>query len=131
MDDESPVTNRATSDNNEIAPLKTDVEAQPEANETDRDGSPRLKDEKEVADSKSGRGADAKFVQSDQTNYLPFRQLLIVFTGCGLAIMLSTLDQKIFATALPRISADFASGDQSSWVGTSYLLTSTAFQTLG
>ncbi|KAJ3340785.1 hypothetical protein HDU93_006273 [Gonapodya sp. JEL0774] len=66
----------------------------------------------------------------DQTNHLPVKQLLLVFLGCGIAIMLSMLDQTIVATALPRISSEFNEADESSWVGTSFLLTSTAFQTL-
>ncbi|KXS13363.1 MFS general substrate transporter [Gonapodya prolifera JEL478] len=115
-------------------PDDTDIEAQKAPNRTEIDDSARPKDEEDVAETKPGRDGDgsarADFVLADQTNHLPLKQLLIVFTGCGLAIMLSFLDQTIVATALPRISADFSAVDQSSWVGTSYLLTSTAFQTL-
>lgn len=64
----------------------------------------------------------------DQTNLLPRRQLIIVFLGLSVAISLSLLDQTVVATALPTISAAFNRATDSSWVATSYLLTSTAFQ---
>ncbi|KXS13361.1 MFS general substrate transporter [Gonapodya prolifera JEL478] len=110
--------------------VDTGTEGPEGAIETETDDSPRLKDEEKVLDTKTGPDGGAGFVLADQTNHLPFKQLILVFTGCALAIMLSFLDQTIVATALPRISADFEAADQSSWVGTSYLLTSTAFQTL-
>ncbi|KAG2183566.1 hypothetical protein INT43_006572 [Umbelopsis isabellina] len=47
---------------------------------------------------------------------LPLKQFIIVYTGVS--------------TALPRIASEFESLYQISWVGTSYLLTSTAFQPL-
>ncbi|EJU04352.1 MFS general substrate transporter [Dacryopinax primogenitus] len=64
----------------------------------------------------------------DQTNLLPFRQLLVVFTGLAIAIFVSLLDQTIVSTAIPQIANDFNSGQQAEWVGTSYLVTSTVFQ---
>ncbi|KAJ3331665.1 hypothetical protein HDU93_009575, partial [Gonapodya sp. JEL0774] len=78
------------------------------------------------------------FNLQDQTVRLPFKQLITVFVGCSLAIMLSFLDQtsgfpdttSVVSTALPRISTDLNAADEASWVGTAYLLTSTAFQTL-
>ncbi|CAG8592801.1 12488_t:CDS:1 [Ambispora leptoticha] len=66
----------------------------------------------------------------DQTTLLPFKQLLIVFMGLSLAIFLSSLDQTIVSTALPKIASDFHALSDISWVGTAYLLTSTAFQPL-
>ncbi|CAG8465673.1 10607_t:CDS:2 [Ambispora leptoticha] len=67
---------------------------------------------------------------NDQTNQLPFKQLIIVFMGLALAIFLSSLDQMIVTTALPRIASDFHALSDISWVATSYLLTSTSFQPL-
>ncbi|KAM3580040.1 hypothetical protein VKS41_007285 [Umbelopsis sp. WA50703] len=61
---------------------------------------------------------------------LPLKQFIIVYTGLSMAIFLSALDQTIVSTALPRIASEFESLYQISWVGTSYLLTSTAFQPL-
>ncbi|KZO95510.1 MFS general substrate transporter [Calocera viscosa TUFC12733] len=64
----------------------------------------------------------------DQTNLLPFRQLIVVFIGLAIAIFVSLLDQTIVSTAIPQIANDFNSGQQAEWVGTSYLVTSTVFQ---
>lgn len=67
---------------------------------------------------------------TDQTNLLPFRRILAVFGGLALCALVATLDSTIAATALPSISAHFKAGSVSSWVPSSYLLTSTAFQPL-
>ncbi|GAA5965979.1 hypothetical protein JCM8115_004783 [Rhodotorula mucilaginosa] len=65
---------------------------------------------------------------ADQTSYMPVKQILVVFMSLQLAVFLSFLDQTIIASALPVISAYFDSGRSSSFVGSAYLLTSTAMQ---
>lgn len=77
----------------------------------------------------SGRTPDVLSL-TDQTNLLPFRKVLAVFLGLSLCILVSCLDSTIVATALPTISDHFNAGSVSSWVPSSYLLTSTAFQPL-
>ncbi|UZJ56504.1 hypothetical protein CBS101457_005824 [Exobasidium rhododendri] len=58
---------------------------------------------------------------------LPKNNLYIVFTGLMLTVFLSALDQTIVSTALPTIAADLKSGATGySWVGSAYLLASTA-----
>ncbi|EIN07711.1 MFS general substrate transporter [Punctularia strigosozonata HHB-11173 SS5] len=52
---------------------------------------------------------------TDQTNFLPARQVIAVFMGLSVALMCSFLDQTIVATALPKISSDLHSGKISSW----------------
>ncbi|KAG6907925.1 hypothetical protein DXG01_006855 [Tephrocybe rancida] len=69
-------------------------------------------------------------VLTDQTNLLPFKQVIFVFFGLSLCMVVSTLDSVIVATALPTISTAFQAGSISSWVPSAYLLTSTAFQPL-
>ncbi|KAH8924037.1 MFS general substrate transporter [Atractiella rhizophila] len=64
----------------------------------------------------------------DQTNLLPAKQVIVVFIGLTLPTMLLFLDQTIVSTALPSISKAFNAGSESIWVGSAYLLTSTAFQ---
>jgi EmrB/QacA subfamily drug resistance transporter len=54
------------------------------------------------------------------------REILIVFSGLMLALLLAALDQTIVATALPTIVADLHGLSHLSWVVTAYLLTSTA-----
>ena len=54
------------------------------------------------------------------------RQILVVFSGLMLGILLAALDQTIVATALPTIVGDLGGLEHLSWVVTAYLLTSTA-----
>jgi EmrB/QacA subfamily drug resistance transporter len=56
---------------------------------------------------------------------LTHRQILIVFSGLMLALLLAALDQTIVGTALPTIVGDLHGLNHLSWVVTAYLLTST------
>jgi hypothetical protein len=67
---------------------------------------------------------------TDQTNLLPLKQVIIIFMGLALCILISALDSVIVATALPTISAKFHAGATSAWVPSAYLMTSTGFQPL-
>src|ERR1700694_822296 len=53
-------------------------------------------------------------------------EVLIVFSGLMLGMLLAALDQTIVATALPTIAGDLGGLNHLSWVVTAYLLTSTA-----
>lgn len=57
---------------------------------------------------------------------LSHRDVLIVFSGLMLGLLLAALDQTIVATALPVIVGDLHGLSHISWVVTAYLLTSTA-----
>ncbi len=57
---------------------------------------------------------------------LSHRQVLIVFSGLMLGMLLASLDQTIVSTALPTIVGDLGGLNHLSWVVTAYLLTSTA-----
>jgi len=79
----------------------------------------------------SESGSRRQTVQlTDQTNLLPFRQIIACFLGLAFCIVVSTLDSVIVATAMPTISSAFDAGSVSSWVPSAYLLTSTSFQPL-
>jgi EmrB/QacA subfamily drug resistance transporter len=56
---------------------------------------------------------------------LPHRQILIVFSGLMLGLLLASLDQTIVATALPTIVGDLGGLTHLSWVVTAYLLAET------
>ncbi|HVC68829.1 MAG TPA: MDR family MFS transporter [Acidimicrobiales bacterium] len=56
---------------------------------------------------------------------LSHRQVLIIFSGLMLGMLLAALDQTIVATALPTIVGDLHGLDHLSWVVTAYLLTTT------
>jgi EmrB/QacA subfamily drug resistance transporter len=57
---------------------------------------------------------------------LSHRQVMIVFSGLMLGMLLAALDQTIVATALPTIVATLHGEEHLSWVVSAYLLTSTA-----
>ncbi|KAF9331375.1 hypothetical protein BGZ91_012154, partial [Linnemannia elongata] len=61
---------------------------------------------------------------------LPFKELIIVFIGLMLGVFLSSLDQTIVSVCTPTIANEFKALNEVPWVGTAYLLTSTAFQPL-
>ncbi|KAK4689712.1 MFS transporter, DHA2 family, glioxin efflux transporter, partial [Tremellales sp. Uapishka_1] len=77
----------------------------------------------------AGVDKKAKAVQlQDQTNLLPVKQVILIFCGLTCALFCSLIDQTIVTTALPTLGKVFNRADISSWVGTAYLLTSTALQ---
>jgi EmrB/QacA subfamily drug resistance transporter len=57
---------------------------------------------------------------------LTHREILIVFSGLMLGMLLAALDQTIVATALPTMVGELGGLTHLSWVITAYLLTSTA-----
>ncbi|KAG0281873.1 hypothetical protein BGZ95_007931 [Linnemannia exigua] len=61
---------------------------------------------------------------------LPFKELIIVFVGLMLGVFLSSLDQTIVSVCTTKIANEFKALNDVPWVGTAYLLTSTAFQPL-
>ncbi len=56
---------------------------------------------------------------------LTHRQILVIFSGLMLGMLLAALDQTIVATALPTIVGDLGGLNHLSWVVTSYLLAAT------
>jgi EmrB/QacA subfamily drug resistance transporter len=57
---------------------------------------------------------------------LGHRQILLIFSGLMLGMLLAALDQTIVATALPTIVGELGGLEHLSWVVTGYLLASTA-----
>ena len=56
---------------------------------------------------------------------LPRRQVLVVFSGLLLAMLLAALDSTIVATALPTIVGELGGLERLGWVVTAYLLAQT------
>jgi EmrB/QacA subfamily drug resistance transporter len=56
---------------------------------------------------------------------LPRKQIVITLVGVMLTMFLSSLDQTIVSTAMPRIVADLGGFAHYTWLATAYLLTST------
>ncbi|HYZ11466.1 MAG TPA: MDR family MFS transporter [Actinomycetota bacterium] len=61
-----------------------------------------------------------------QTRQLSHREILVVYSGLMVGILLAALDQTIVATALPTIVGELGGLAHLSWVVTAYLLSSTA-----
>lgn len=59
------------------------------------------------------------------TGSLGHRQVLIIFSGLMLGMLLAAIDQTIVATALPTIVGDLGGIDHLAWVVTAYLLAET------
>ncbi|KAF9120911.1 hypothetical protein BGX30_002886 [Mortierella sp. GBA39] len=64
-----------------------------------------------------------------KTPLTPFRRTM-VFLGITVTLFLAALDQTIVTTTLPSVAKDFDNFSDISWVGTAYLLTTTAVQPL-
>jgi EmrB/QacA subfamily drug resistance transporter len=56
---------------------------------------------------------------------LSHRQILLIYSGLMLGMLLASLDQTIVSTALPTIVGDLGGLERLSWVVTAYILTST------
>lgn len=57
---------------------------------------------------------------------LTHRQVVVIFSGLILGMLLASLDQTVLATALPTIVGELGGIDHLSWVISAYLLASTA-----
>ncbi len=79
---------------------------------------------KAAADQTAGR-LNATANQEPSGGGMSHRQILVVFSGLMLGMLLAALDQSIVSTALPTIVGDFHSLNRLTWVVTAYLLTST------
>ncbi|RPD66097.1 MFS amino acid permease [Lentinus tigrinus ALCF2SS1-7] len=62
----------------------------------------------------------------NEEHVLPKNNIPIVFTGLMACVFLAALDQTIVSTALPTIVAKLGGGKDYSWVGSAYLLASSA-----
>lgn len=63
-----------------------------------------------------------------QSHVLPRKRLLIVFPALALVQFTSFLDQTAISTTLPAIVSSLKTGSSISWVGASFLTTSTSIQ---
>jgi len=55
---------------------------------------------------------------------LPRQQVIITFAGVLLAMFLSSLDQTVVGTAMPRIISDLGGFSHYTWITTAYIITS-------
>ncbi|OJJ50475.1 hypothetical protein ASPZODRAFT_11346 [Penicilliopsis zonata CBS 506.65] len=66
----------------------------------------------------------------DQTNILPFAQLVVVFTGLAISLLITMVDQNGISVTLPTIARDLNAENTISWAGTSSLIANTMFTVL-
>jgi Na+/melibiose symporter-like transporter len=64
----------------------------------------------------------------NQTNVLTTRQLLIAFPALSVVLFVSFIDQTSVSTSIPVISSQLDTRTLTPWIGSSFLVASTAFQ---
>jgi EmrB/QacA subfamily drug resistance transporter len=65
-----------------------------------------------------------KIANGTSLSALPRRQIMITLAGVMMAMFLSSLDQTVVGTAMPRIIADLGGFSKYTWVTTAYIITS-------
>jgi Na+/melibiose symporter-like transporter len=65
---------------------------------------------------------------SGQRNVMSSKQLRIAIPALSVCLFVSFVDQTSVSTATPAIAGDLNTGTATSWIGTSFLIASTAFQ---
>ncbi|KAK1635821.1 major facilitator superfamily transporter [Colletotrichum phormii] len=63
-----------------------------------------------------------------QRNTMSRRRMLLAFSALSVCLFVSFIDQTSVSTAVPAIAEDLDTGTATSWIGTSFLIASTAFQ---
>ena len=66
----------------------------------------------------------------DQTDILPFRKLIIVFSGLAISLLDTFVDQNGISVTLPTVANDLNAQNSISWAGTSSLIANTMFTVL-
>ena len=78
----------------------------------------------------TGADSDVESIHSigGQTNTLSPKRLLVAIPALSVALFVSFIDSTSVSTSIPAISADLDTGTSTSWIGSSFLVASTAFQ---
>ncbi|KAF2762778.1 MFS general substrate transporter [Pseudovirgaria hyperparasitica] len=77
-----------------------------------------------------GNNKDVEATLHDQTDLLPRKQLLIVFSVLAVSLLICFIDQNGIGVILPTIARDLNAENTISWAGTSALIANTVFQVL-
>jgi Na+/melibiose symporter-like transporter len=80
-----------------------------------------------AAEQDPGDDSDAASI-GGQRNTMTSTQLRIAIPALSLCLFVSFIDQTSVSTATPAIAGDLNTGTATSWIGTSFLIASTAFQ---
>lgn len=76
------------------------------------------------------RQRQAEKALHDQTNILPFKQLMVVFSSLAISLLITMADQNGISVTLPTIARDLSAQDTISWAGTASLIANTMFTVL-
>lgn len=76
------------------------------------------------------RQQEAEKALHDQTNILPFGQLMVVFAGLAISLLIAFVDQNGISVTLPTVSKALNAENTISWAGTSSLIANTMFTVL-
>lgn len=71
--------------------------------------------------------SDAESV-GGQRNTMSKKRLMVAIPALSVCLFVSFVDQTSVSTATPAIAGDLSTGTATSWIGTSFLIASTAFQ---
>ncbi|KAK6206931.1 major facilitator superfamily transporter [Colletotrichum tabaci] len=71
--------------------------------------------------------SDAESV-GGQRNTMSRKRMLLAFSALSVCLFVSFIDQTSVSTAVPAIAGDLDTGTATPWIGTSFLIASTAFQ---
>ncbi|KAF5534367.1 major facilitator superfamily transporter [Fusarium napiforme] len=82
----------------------------------------------QIADQTSTDQSDAESIGGQRNSDLPRKRLLISITALSVCLFVSFLDQTSVSTATPSVAGELKTGTSTSWIGTSFLIASTAFQ---
>jgi Na+/melibiose symporter-like transporter len=122
---------RTTSKDHDVhhdhAPVRSsgsDNEVRNTSSNTPRSNSPRTTPANEE---RPRDDSDAASV-SGQRNEMTSKQLRIAIPALSVCLFVSFVDQTSVSTATPAIAGDLNTGTATSWIGTSFLIASTAFQ---
>ncbi|KAF5627206.1 major facilitator superfamily transporter [Fusarium tjaetaba] len=82
----------------------------------------------QIPDQTSTDQSDAESIGGQRNSDLPRKRLLISITALSVCLFVSFLDQTSVSTATPSVAGELKTGTSTSWIGTSFLIASTAFQ---
>ncbi|KAJ8097204.1 major facilitator superfamily domain-containing protein [Lipomyces tetrasporus] len=88
----------------------------------------RTSSSNDIETTKTPDTVDEEKQDEEKQDYPTGVPLLIIVIGLCLAVLLVALDNTIIATAIPKITDHFRALDDVGWYGSSYLLTTCAFQ---
>jgi hypothetical protein len=89
-----------------------------------------------VCDDQTSEGNNAVVPRDDsdaesiggQRNAMSTKRLMVAIPALSVCLFVSFVDQTSVSTATPAIAGDLSTGTATSWIGTSFLIASTAFQ---